>query len=724
MIKFNISASSYSVFKESPLVFYFQYILKLNPDTISNQSYGLAGNAVHNTLDEYAKDKSLDVEKVFNEKWDNNNLDEISSFNGKPLDRAEYCNALNYGKRLIDKVYPDGFSEEGFVLPFYKENDCIIDLKGFIDYIYQDSDGDIYIIDWKTNNSKTDFTLAAKMYFLLYLKKYNTMPKAAIYEYIKIGAKTKYEFSLEEIQEFESELKSFCRFISKARTNINKYEVGNIDSPFNNHASRCLQEKLKRDNAKAIECDIKDNMIHFKSLPDKLKTTIVLKYSYFKNGVVFSGKFKSGSWDGRKYFFNIKKNTLPLAFINDLKDLITDYNANYKTNYALKINDYREDMVRYDTKFTNSGIKLRYYQKEAVEEALDKKIGILALGCSAGKTIIAAELIKRLNTKTLFLVHRIELATQTKEEVENYLGVETGLMTEGELSVDKQITISSVQTIHAILKRKDDTTELLKEYLKNVHLVIGDEVQNVKNSGFYKSVYSNTLNVHYSIGLSGSPWRTDNDTLEMNSLVGLPIYYKLNKDLTEEGWLCPTKCLFIDTKEVNTTDVYPDAYDKFIVNNVYRNAIIATIANAFGSEKKILILTRRIKHAEMLSEVIPNSEVITGITDKTKRKNSYENFKNTKGLILIGSSKIFSAGINIPDLDIIINATAHKSSIDSIQIVGRAKRKNEGKKYGYYIDFNDKGKFFYDATRDRVNILKTFGEDVTLIKDLNELEFE
>jgi superfamily II DNA or RNA helicase len=112
------------------------------------------------------------------------------------------------------------------------------------------------------------------------------------------------------------------------------------------------------------------------------------------------------------------------------------------------------------------------------------------------------------------------LAEQTREELENYLGVNVGLMTEGELIVEPQIIVASIQTIFAILKRKDSTSIILKDYLKSLPVIIADEIQNLKNSGYYKSVYSNTPNLKYCIGLSGTPFRSQGDSLEMNSLVG------------------------------------------------------------------------------------------------------------------------------------------------------------------------------------------------------------
>jgi superfamily II DNA or RNA helicase len=719
-IKFNISASSYSLFKESPLVFYYTYILKAPYDTAVNKVYGDAGTIVHNLIEEYNNDKSLDVFKVFEERWSNKKLGTEGGFKGEPLNKDDYINALKYGMKLVDKVYDIVDSELAVELPFYEGENSIIGIKGFIDCIAKNKKDEVLILDWKTNNSKSDFRTHALMYHFLYYKKFNVLPNKAVYEYLKLGSTTTYEFTIEDVINFEKELNNFCKFIDTNYNRIDKFETGNIDSPFNAHKQKCLQEMLKRNNKIPLNCGLKNNYLVFETMPDKLGKIMKMKYSYSKDGVFNSVAFKTGQWDGRKYFF--KGNCLPYALIHDLEELISDYNFRFKTNYELKITDYRDKDVlntKYNTAFKNSDIKLRYYQLDAVNMALVKEIGILALGCSSGKTIIAAELIKRMNRRTLFLVNRIELAEQTKDELENYLGVDVGLMTEGELVTDKQIIVASIQTIYAILKRKDESSKLLKTYLYNVSAIIADEIQGVKNSGYYKSIYSNAINIKYCIGLSGTPFRTQGDTLEMNSLIGFPIYWKSNEALTEEGFLCPSKCLFIKNFITHDDDDYMNAYDNYIVNNEKRNEIIAAIAKKY-EDKKILILTRRIKHAEILKEMIPNSVIINGNTDKKYRKEQYENFKNNKGLVLIGSTKIFSAGINIPSLDIIINGTAHKSSIDSIQIVGRVKRKSEGKSMGYYIDFDDCGRFFKQASDERKDILKQFGETVKIVESLDE----
>ncbi len=337
---------------------------------------------------------------------------------------------------------------------------------------------------------------------------------------------------------------------------------------------------------------------------------------------------------------------------------------------------------------------------------------------NSGKSLMAGDIIKKLNRRTLFLVNRIELVRQTKEVFENYLGVKIGEMSEGNLDINKQITVASIQTISAILRRDDKTTKQLKLYLHNITTVIYDEAQNLKSVGMYGDINLYLKNNDYFIGLSGTPFRNSNDTLEMNSLVGFVEYTKTTKELEDEGYLTPTKCFFINFKNKENEDIgdYNLEYDEFIVNNINRNKVIQSICNNYKNTKKILNTTKRIKHAEILNNMIKDSFVITGETNSKERKQMYNEFKNTKGKILIGSIQIFSAGINIPDLDIIINCSANKSIVDTIQLVGRVKRNSPGKKFGYYFDFNDESKYLKDGVKKRKKILREFGNEVI---DLN-----
>ena len=208
MIKFNISASSYGVFKQSPLQFYYQYIIKANPDTPTIQSYGLAGNVVHKMLEEYNEGVKFDTKEEFHKRWINKNLDTLPgiSFNGrpgKPLDESSYLRAVKYGIRMSDKLYNITENELYLNFPFVNDDIVDINIKGYIDFIAEKNE-EVIIGDWKTNSSMRDFTVAAKMYHLLYYKEFGIMPIKASYEYLKMGKSKPYKFTLEDIMDFEN----------------------------------------------------------------------------------------------------------------------------------------------------------------------------------------------------------------------------------------------------------------------------------------------------------------------------------------------------------------------------------------------------------------------------------------------------------------------------------------------------------------------------------------
>ena len=182
-IIFNISASSYSMYKTSPLQFYYSYVIKAKADTIPYACYGLAGTIVHNILEDVINGTvTTDYETVFNKKWESKNLDNLTGFRGNKLKKPVYLESLEYGIQLIKRIYNKGIvAEEKIQMPFYFDEKVIIGLKGYIDAVATDKNGDINIIDWKTNSSVSDFSVHAKMYFLLYLKKHKVLPTKAIY---------------------------------------------------------------------------------------------------------------------------------------------------------------------------------------------------------------------------------------------------------------------------------------------------------------------------------------------------------------------------------------------------------------------------------------------------------------------------------------------------------------------------------------------------------------
>ena len=201
-------------------------------------------------------------------------------------------------------------------------------------------------------------------------------------------------------------------------------------------------------------------------------------------------------------------------------------------------------------------------------------------------------------------------------------------------------------------------------------------------------------------------------TLEMNSLVGFPIVEYSTKWLVDNEYICPVKCIFFRNEHKKGTNKYHEDYNDLIVDNEERNNIILKICDE-NKNKKILIITKLVKHAHLLGGLINNSIVIIGSTNTIERKNNFDIFKEQKNGILIGTHSIFSTGVNLPDLDILINTTANKSDIITLQSIGRIMRKSKDKQFGYYYDFVDlKNRMFFKAAKDRIKGLENFGHNI------------
>jgi len=139
---------------------------------------------------------------------------------------------------------------------------------------------------------------------------------------------------------------------------------------------------------------------------------------------------------------------------------------------------------------------------------------------------------------------------------------------------------------------------------------------------------------------------------------------------------------------------YMKDYTNSIINSDWRNSKICDLVRN-NKDKKILILTKFVqKHGKVLSKSIPQAMHINSGTPRKKRKEMMKIFRSQQGVVLITTTQIAGTGLDIEDLDIIINTTGHKSNIDSVQITGRVKRCSPGKSLDIMWIFLMKFKFF------------------------------
>lgn len=110
--------------------------------------------------------------------------------------------------------------------------------------------------------------------------------------------------------------------------------------------------------------------------------------------------------------------------------------------------------TRYSLAFTptmplnmSGDMELYDYQKEAVQALVRAKGGVLEAPCGSGKTQMGLAVIKELGLRALWLTHTHKLMEQSKERCERYFKGDFGTITEGKVSIGKDITFATVQTM-------------------------------------------------------------------------------------------------------------------------------------------------------------------------------------------------------------------------------------------------------------------------------------
>lgn len=315
-----------------------------------------------------------------------------------------------------------------------------------------------------------------------------------------------------------------------------------------------------------------------------------------------------------------------------------------------------------------TGIKFRDYQEGIVERVVERENGIIKLGTGFGKTIIALKITELLKTRTLVIVPRTDLLEQFKNEIKKYYGFEPGRYLEG-----GQIEVETIQT----LQRKEKL-----EY-DRYGCVIVDECHLSVPAKSRKVIQS--FAPRYLYGMTATPRRTDGQGKVMQLLYGEIL---VDKEMERRN---PTVYQVPFEEEIPVWE-YADMIKSQIQFKKRNDLIISKIKDEIREGRKILVLTKRVEHWELLKNAL-NIKEAYGVSGKNKgsdRRDLYDSLRNGKEFsVLFGTFSLLSTGFDLPVLDTLVIAGDLKSDILAQQSSGRVLRLFEGKKEPKIIDIVD-----------------------------------
>jgi len=141
--------------------------------------------------------------------------------------------------------------------------------------------------------------------------------------------------------------------------------------------------------------------------------------------------------------------------------------------------------------------------------------------------------------------------------------------------------------------------------------------------------------------------------------------------------------------------------------NEVRNTIIAGVVNdlVMDDDLQVYIHVERINHGQILSLMI-DCPFISGKDSTYKRQRVLKAFK--QGRLRAMVSTLLGEGVDIPEMDAIVLAHGLKTSIGTIQKIGRALRVRKDKDEAIIVDFIDKGPYIAKHFEQRYKTMKEY----------------
>lgn len=416
--------------------------------------------------------------------------------------------------------------------------------------------------------------------------------------------------------------------------------------------------------------------------------------SYENPEAQFIPAYQNGNWDGIHRLYSNKKNSAPVGLADRAKDALE------RNGYDVEFEEARSTSQEDIETSWNFDHDLREYQLRAIENVAKQKGGIVALPTGAGKTVVALRIIHNMGKKSIIFVHTKELLYQWEDRVRDILGVEPGIIGDGNWS-EGPVTVAMMQTVD----------ERGSDGLGDYYASIFDECHRTSAAETFHDV-GIAVRSWFRVGLSATPWRrVEGEQLKIEGAIGGKAFEIGAEELIREGYLSEPQWRVIDPtdwgKPTTGSDRqdYQDVYQQCVVEDKIRNRSVAATASELARDGySTLVSVDRIDHGDKLQGIIDGSEgvecrFIYGDHSSDERNEVLGQFERGEIDVLI--STLVREGVDIPSINAVVIAEAGKSDIAKIQTIGRALRPENGD-HAVIVDVEDSGPFLREHYNQRI----------------------
>jgi superfamily II DNA or RNA helicase len=368
-----------------------------------------------------------------------------------------------------------------------------------------------------------------------------------------------------------------------------------------------------------------------------------------------------------------------------------------------KITKWNDERIMVPATFPKLRLEWNEEQKycmEALEDVLKhnrRPFGNLLFlaSTSVGKTILQASVAARLGQRALIICPTDLIMRAWYDDLNKAFGLsrgDVGLIKRNKFDIGKHFTLASLQTLG---RRRHKWAKLNRKF----GTIVVDEVQGCSAETLHSFLTQSPAK--YLVGATATTETRDGENHHLKALFGSPIV-QVNTYHRETQTSLPIS----EVRLVNTSFKYRCQIDNLdwhdlamnLCGDEDRNALIVkNIYKEWSSGRSVLVVTKTREHATLLTEMLLEAGIknVNEINGETNQNKFYTDkllqwVKERKVTCIVATLQAIKTGANIPMLDSLHVAMPPANKRDWEQLLGRIRRKAEGKKSAIVT-------FYYDA---------------------------
>jgi superfamily II DNA or RNA helicase len=380
--------------------------------------------------------------------------------------------------------------------------------------------------------------------------------------------------------------------------------------------------------------------------------------------------------------------------------------------YSIRWDDHTSSPSLRMDKLVHQGPTLREDQERACRAILNHRQGVLQAPTGSGKTVVVLEAWRRSGVPGLILVEKAGLAKQWRERALEHLGIDTGMIGEGEWD-EKPLTIAMMQTLHR--------REINELWWRRRGFTFADECHHAI-AATYREILSNVTSRWFG-GVTATPLEGEWTQPIMTRALGPIIHITTPEEMRQSGkqvtplikrvhtgwkWVPATKR---DEDLVDTKVIYRRIIDALKVDEDRIQRIARKIVEQ-PQECAQLVVSKQLDYLDRLADAVEEAGY-GGLIYKMRGAESGEIRAQISKAADAGDCVIFATvadeGVDIPRLDRLHLTWPGRKERILIQQMGRVLRSHPDKRETIIFDYVDEEGMLANQARIRLNVYRKAG---------------